>query len=161
LVASTDGLGVVTEQAYDPLDRLIETLQDAGGADPATADIQTTYAYDARDNLRQVTDPDGLTTVYDYDGLDNLTGLHSPDTGDTAYAYDPAGNRTSQTDHRGITSTYTYDALNRLTGIAYPTASLDVAYVYDQSNAITGCTGSFPLGRLTRMTDASGSTTYC
>lgn len=152
---------MATEQTYDPLNRLIETLQDAGGADPATADTQTTYAYDARDNLREVTDPDNLHTVYDYDGLNNLTGLHSPDTGDTIYAYDLAGNRISQTDNRGVTSTYSYDALNRLTGIAYPTASLDVTYAYDQSNTTTGCTSSYPLGRLTRMTDISGSTTYC
>jgi RHS repeat-associated protein len=156
-----DGLGIGTKQRYDGLNRLVETLQNYNGTDAATANASTGYVYDTRDNLRQVTDPDGLNTVYDYDGLNNLTGLHSPDTGDSSYGYDLAGNRRTQTDARGVTSTYAYDALNRLTAIGYPTATLNVGYAYDQSNAVTGCAASSPLGRLTTMTDASGSTTYC
>lgn len=156
-----DGLGIGTKQRYDGLNRLVETLQNYNGTDAATANASTGYVYDTRDNLRQVTDPDGLNTVYDYDGLNNLTGLHSPDTGDSSYGYDLAGNRRTQTDARGVTSTYAYDALNRLTAIGYPTATLNVGYAYDQSNAVTGCAASYPLGRLTTMTDASGSTIYC
>lgn len=161
LIQSADGLNVVTHQTYDGLNRLVKTIQDYTGLDPATQGAETGYKYDTRDNLREVSDPDGLTTIYDYDGLNNLTGLHSPDTGDTGYTYDKAGNRISQTDARGVTSTYTYDALNRLTAITYPTASLNVGYFYDQPNSVTGCATSYPAGRLTRMTDASGSTTYC
>jgi len=156
-----DGFGTQTRQAFDGLNRLIDTYQDDLGASTATVDTHTHYLYDTRDNLRQVTDPDGLNTVYTYDGLNNLTGLSSPDTGSTAYTVDKAGNRLTQTDNRGITSTYTYDALNRLTAIAYPTTTLNVTYAYDQANATTGCTTSYPLGRLTTMTDGSGSTTYC
>lgn len=156
-----DGLGIATRQRYDGLNRLVETLQNDNGSDPATTNTGTGYVYDTRDNLRQVTDPDGLNTVYDYDGLNNLTGLHSPDTGDSSYTYDLAGNRRTQTDARGVTSSYAYDVLNRLAGIGYPTASLNVGYAYDQSNAVTGCATSYPLGRLTTMSDASGSTTYC
>jgi len=156
-----DGFGTQTRQAFDGLNRLIDTYQDDLGASTATVDTHTHYVYDTRDNLRQVTDPDGLNTVYTYDGLNNLTGLSSPDTGNSTYTVDKAGNRLTQTDNRGITSTYTYDALNRLTAIAYPTTSLNIGYAYDQANATTGCTTSYPLGRLTTMTDGSGSTTYC
>jgi len=157
-----DGLSTTTKQTYDGLNRLVATIQNYGGTD-ATANTTTGYTYDTRDNLRQVTDPDGLNTVYTYDGLNNLTGLSSPDTGNSTYTYDKAGNRISQTDNRSpsVTSTYTYDALNRLTGIAYPTATLNVTYAYDQANATTGCATSYPIGRLTTMTDGSGSTTYC
>jgi YD repeat-containing protein len=35
------------------------------------------------------------------------------------------------------------------------------AVLVDEPDATTGCTGSFASGRLTRMTDASGSTSYC
>ena len=156
-----DGLGTTTRQDYDPLNRLKTTIQNYEGLDPATHDATTQFAYDTRDNLRSVVDPDGLTTNYTYDGLNNLTQLSSPDTGVTNYTPDAAGNRVAQTDARGVTTTYTYDALNRLTATAYPTASLDVTYAYDQPNATTGCSGSYPLGRLTTMTDASGSTSYC
>lgn len=156
-----DGLNVQTQQTYDPLNRLVKTIQDYTGTDAETGNAATEYGYDARDNLRTVKDPDNLTTTYTYDGLGNLTDLDSPDTGHTDYAYDRAGNRISQTDNRGVTSSYTYDALGRLIGIAYPTSALDVAFAYDQGNTTTGCTSSSPLGRLTRMTDATGSTTYC
>ena len=32
---------------------------------------------------------------------------------------------------------------------------------YDLPDSQTGCGNSFPVGRLSRLTDASGSTTYC
>ncbi len=158
---SSDGLSVKTHQDYDPLNRLKTTIQDYLGTDPDTGGTTTGYVYDARDNLRTVTDPDGLATNYDYDGLNNLTSLHSPDTGTTGYTYDRAGNRITQTDARGITSTYTYDALNRITAISYPSGTENVGFAYDQANSTTGCTGSYPQGRLTTMTDPSGQTTYC
>ncbi len=161
-IYSIDGTSaqVGTEQQYDPLNRLLKTLQDHAGTG-ATHDTTTQFAYDARDNLRSVTDPDNLVTSYTYDGLNNLTQLSSPDTATTSYGYDAAGNRTSQTDARTVTTNYSYDALNRLIGITYPTTSLNVTYAYDQSNAITGCSTSYPIGRLTKITDDSGSTTYC
>ncbi len=161
LIRIVDGLDFVTEQYYDPLNRLVRILQNAGGIDPATTNTETRFVYDSRDNLRQVIDPDGLSTNYTYNGLNQLTTLTSPDTGNAGYIMDAAGNWVSQTDARGVTTTYTYDALNRLTAIRYPTAGLNVGFAYDQSNAVTGCTESYPLGRLTTMTDAAGSTTYC
>lgn len=164
-----DGLGYATNQSFDALNRLKKTVQNYAGTDPDpnSNDVATSYVYDTRDNLRQVTDPDGLNTVYTYDGLNNLTHLSSPDTGGTptgtgtTYTYDQAGNRTSSTDNRGVTATYSYDALNRLRTVSYPTTTLNVSYDYDQSNATTGCVTSYPIGRLTTMTDGSGSTTYC
>lgn len=158
---STDGLGTSTHQDYDALNRLVKTLQNYNGTDLATRNTETDYTYDTRDNLLTVQDPDHLTTTYTYDGLDNLTALASPDTGNTSYTPDLAGNRVAQTDARGKTSTYTYDALNRLTGMSYPTSGLNVTDAYDQSNAVTGCPTSYPIGRLTQMTDASGTTSYC
>lgn len=159
-IYSVDSNGVGTEQQYDPLNRLVKTLQDHAGTG-TTKDARTQYAYDARDNLRSVSDPDGLITTYTFDGLNNLTRLQSSDTGTTAYGYDAAGNRTSQTDARGVMTSYQYDALNRLTKITYPTSSLNVAYRYDEPDSTTGCSGSAPIGHLTTMTDSSGSTTYC
>ena len=155
-IYTVDGLGAGTEQQYDPLNRLVKTLQDHTGQSAATHDTTTQYAYDARDNLRSVTDPDNLVTAYTYDGLNNLTTLQSPDTGSTGYTYDAAGNRKTQTDARGVISSYSYDALNRLTAFSYPTSTLNVSYAYDQP--ASGCAN---IGRLTTMSDSSGSTTYC
>ena len=160
---ATDPLGRVGDNDYDPLNRLIQSIQDKDTA-AATGEIQATvkYEYDARDNLRKVIDPKNLTTEYVYDGLNNQTQLISPDTGTTSYTYDAAGNRLSQTDARGVVSNYAYDALGRLTAISYPSDTLrNTAFEYDGNQA--GCTEdeSFAVGRLTRMTDQTGETRLC
>lgn len=152
----TDALSRVTDNDYDPLNRLSRTLQDVGGIQ-----AETKFEYDAVDNLTKVTDPKGLATTYQYNGLGDLTQLTSPDTGTTTYTYDSAGNRQTQTDARGVTSTYSYDALNRPTGIAYPTPSLNVGYSYDTTHPVCTADETFAIGRLTQMTDSSGDTKYC
>ncbi|MCL1633388.1 DUF6531 domain-containing protein [Luteimonas sp. SX5] len=152
----TDALNRVADNDYDPLNRLVRTLQDVGGIE-----AETKFAYDAQDNLTKVTDPKGLDTTYTYNGFSDLTQLSSPDTGVTTYTYDSAGNRKTQTDARNITATYSYDALNRLTGIAYPTSSLNVTYAYDTVNASCIAGETFAIGRMTKMIDGSGNTQYC
>lgn len=152
----TDALGHVTSNDYDPLDRLIRTLQDVGGIE-----AETKFEYDANDNLTKVTDPKGLDTTYTYNGFGDQVQLSSPDTGITTFTYDSAGNRASQTDARGITTTYQYDALNRLTQVGYPTSSLNVSYTYDVTQPVCQAGETFSVGRLTLMVDGSGSTQYC
>ncbi|MDL5367279.1 DUF4329 domain-containing protein [Xanthomonas sp. NCPPB 2654] len=152
----TDALGHVTQNDYDPLNRLARTLQDVGGIA-----AETKLSYDALDNLTKVTDPKGLDTTYVYNGLGDLTTLTSPDTGTTTYTYDSAGNRASQTDARNVTTTYSYDALNRLIQVAYPTSSLNVTYTYDVSQTVCASGETYAVGRLTRMQDGSGTTDYC
>lgn len=152
----TDALGHVTQNDYDPLNRLARTLQDVGGIN-----AETKFGYDALDNVTKVTDPKGLDTTYAYNGLGDLTKLTSPDTGVTTYTYDSAGNRATQTDARNVKTTYGYDALNRLTQVTYPTSSLNVTYTYDVSQATCASGETYAIGRLTRMQDGSGSTDYC
>jgi len=152
----TDALSRVTDNDYDPLNRLTKTIQDVGGLN-----VTTQFKYDAQDHLTEVTDPKSLSTKYRYNGLGDLLELDSPDTGVTGYTYDSAGNRKTQTDARNVTATYGYDALNRLVSVSYPDSSLNVGYRYD--TAATACaTGeTFAAGRLSQITDGSGSTQYC
>ncbi len=152
----TDALTRVTDNDYDPLNRLSRTLQDVGGIN-----AQTSFQYDALDNLTQVTDPKGLNTGYSYNGLGDLLQLSSPDTGTTTYTYDSGGNRKTQVDARSKTATYSYDVLNRLTGIAYPVTTLNVTYTYDTSQTVCATGETFSKGRLTKLQDASGTTQYC
>lgn len=161
LVRSADALGIQRKQGYDGLNRLVSTLDNYNGTDAATQNTQSVFAYDARDQLLGVGDPDGLNTTYDYDGLGNATAVHSPDTGTTQVVYDAAGNRTQTIDAKGTVSTSTYDALNRLTAVSYADATLNVAYHYDEPDTVTGCVGSRPVGRLTRVIETAVSTTYC
>ena len=162
LVQSSDGLGIQRQQSYDALNRLVKTLDNYNGTDPATQNTTTAYQYDSLDRLTQVTDPSSLATTYSYDGLSNATGQVSPDTGTTNRTYDAAGNVLTRTDAKGTTATNTYDALNRLASTSYSDSTQNVAYYYDETNAVSGCSVSYPVGRLTRIVESNGVTTkYC
>jgi len=149
-ISVSDPLNRTTTQAFDALNRLVAMVDPQAGT--------TRYGYDGLDQLTQVTDARGLSTAYGIDGLGNLESQLSPDTGTTANTYDAAGNLLASTDARGVTASYRYDALNRLTEATFtppagPTlAPLTHTYEYDQ-----GVNG---IGRLTRITDATGSTSY-
>lgn len=144
LKKTTDAQGNITQYGYDAFDRLDNVIDALNGT--------TSYTYDAMGNLETVTDPRNNTTVYQYDGLGNLIQLDSPDTGITHYTgYDGAGNLKAQTDAKDQTTVYAYDSLNRLTQITYSDDSTTV-YAYD--------VGANAKGRLSSITDPSGSTAY-
>ncbi|MFZ2754483.1 MAG: RHS repeat-associated core domain-containing protein, partial [Lysobacteraceae bacterium] len=152
-----DALTRVADNNYDPLNRLSRTLQDMNGIA-----AETKFTYDALDNLTQVNDPKLLNTNYIYNGFSELKQQDSPDTGTTTYTYDSAGNRASQTDARSKVANYAYDALNRLVSVTYPaTTALNVTYTYDTAQTACLAGETFSVGRLTRLTDGSGTTVYC
>ena len=146
LKTEIDPLGRSAVRSYDPLHRLLTVTDAAGGV--------TRYGYDAKDRLASVQDPLNLTTAYTYDGLGNLTRLASPDTGIATYVPDAAGNIVGSTDARGLATSYGYDGLGRQTYASFSGGV--VAFEYD--NTTTG--GTYAKGRLTRITDPSGATSY-
>ena len=153
LTTITDPRGKVTTQTFDVLDRMTRQLQppsSTGGTRPSIG-----VGYDGLDQVRSVTDPRNLATTYAVDGLGNATGQTSPDTGITNRTFDASGNLATETDARGKTTTFSYDALNRLTRAAYPTGT---ATVLEWDGGATPTANA--RGRLTRITDESGSTAY-
>lgn len=144
LTSETDPNTNATTHSYDPLNRVTETVDALTGS--------TDYYYDVNDQLIGVNAPNDATTIYSYDDLGNLLAMSSPDTGTTEYTYDAAGNRLTQTDANSVTTTYTYDNAYRLKTISYPDTTLNVTLTYDG--------GTNQKGRLTAMTDGSGSSTF-
>jgi RHS repeat-associated protein len=149
----------------------------APGSSLATP-IVTNYVYDVAGNLTNVVQ--GLQTrAFTYDGLGRNTSITTPEAGtDNFYFTQPdnvslcAGSPKAvcrKTGARGITTTYTYDTLSRLTGKAYSNTSLmpnvcttipnnsaaNMCNYYDQGGAVASA-----LGRLTSVTDSSGSETF-
>jgi len=135
-------LGRNTTSSYDQLNRLTQITDPAEGV--------TQIGFDALDDTVSVTDPRELVTGYTYNGLGDLLKIQSPDTGTTQRSYDSGGNPHVVTDARQQTATYTWDALNRVAGIGY--SDQTITYTYDQ--------GTNGVGRLSNVTDQSGSTSF-
>ncbi len=161
-VTVTDQRGTKRRSRADALGRLVEVDEpDAltGALDTAAGvPVQPTYyAYDALNNLRQVTQG-SQTRAFAYDSLARLLRVRNPEQATNAglalsaaeltalgltandnhwslgYSYDSQGNLTQRTDARGITATYTYDALNRNTSVRYsndPMHTPGVNRIYD------------------------------
>jgi len=154
----TDNIATVTDPAsnqfsygYDALNRLVSE------AGPSLYNVS--YSYNPSDQVTSVTDPKGAVTYYYYDGFGDVIGIVSPDSGTTIYTYDARGLQLMEAKSNNVISTRTYDVLGRLTDIKYTNNSAEnIHYSYDGSN-ITPPPGN-SIGRLTGMTDQTGSTWY-
>ncbi|QGX39346.1 RHS repeat-associated core domain-containing protein [Permianibacter aggregans] len=142
----TDSETASSSYQYDPLNRLKSITDALNGI--------TQFSYDNLDQLNRVTDPKGLQTQYGVSALGELKQTDSPDTATSTQTFDSAGNVKTSTNARGHTTTYTYDALNRVTKLTYHDGSV-VTFAYDSIVA-----GNYGKGRLTSVTDSSGSTQY-
>lgn len=146
LLTKTDANGRVTVFAHDPLRRLNAQTDPLSGV--------ASFGYTPAGWLDNVVDPGGVVTRYAYDPTGRVTQVLSPDAGTASYAYNPDGTLAGKTDANGTEITYTYDNAARLTGIVFPIPSEDITFSYD-SPAV-----SYGKGRLTGMTDPSGTSTY-
>lgn len=145
-VAITDPRGKVYGHTFDALNRLYQET------DPDS--WKTTVAYNGRDEVTGVTDARSLATTYVRNGFGDVIQRTSLDTGIDVYWYDANGNVIKKTDARGIETDFTYDAASRILTRTFPaTAAENVTFSYD---ATAG--GNYGVGRLTSVTDQSGST---
>lgn len=148
LTGVLDALGNQYTRTFDGLNNLIAE------AGPLQYSIGRTYGSEGR--LATFTDPRGLVTSYVYNGFGDVIQQSSPDTGVTVYHYDSRGLLTTSTDARSITTSYGYDLLGRTVSKTYSSAPAEsVTFVYDSTSA-----GNKGIGRLTSMTDQSGSTSW-
>jgi len=134
---------------YDALDRLVEARQPE--PEPGAGIPITRYDHDSHGNRTAVDDANGAVTTFQYDDMGRQVYTVSPDSGSGSFAYDEAGRLLNKVDAKGITVQYAYDILDRLTGVDFPDDP-DISYTYDQ--------GPYARGRLTGVTDQSGSTGF-
>jgi YD repeat-containing protein len=156
-----DAEGHKKRQTKDALGRLVKVEEfDGTFASCSTNDApyaETTYEYDVMGNLRYVHDARGNTTEMRYNSLGQKYYMSDPDMGVWQYTYNANGSLESQTDAKGQTITFSYDALNRVKTKLYPDNS-QVTYTYDVTPG--GPETSYPIGRLSTMSDATGTTKY-
>lgn len=116
------------------------------------------YQYDALGDLTSVVQG-SQTRTFTYDGLGRKASESTPESGSISYSYAGCSGESSDlcsmTDARGITKTYAYDNMNRMKTKSYSNGQGTVTYTYDQGGG-----SAHAVGRLTEMSDPSGSETY-
>jgi RHS repeat-associated protein len=142
LKTRTDAAGRTTLYDYDAQNRLISVTAPDGGV--------TVYHYDSRGHLDYVQDARGLRTTYTYNGFGERKTQSSPDSGNTSYDYYPSGHLQTETKGNGLVISYAWDALDRMTSRA--SGGVTESFFYDE--------GQYGKGRLTRVTDATGETSF-
>lgn len=127
----TDQAGKQRKSVTDALGRRTSVYEGANN------DYQTSYTYDALDNLLTVVQGQ-QTRTFEYDGLKRLTSATNPESGTISYRFDSGGNLLDKTGPRLLPGTsthnkvsYSYDDLNRVTKRTYNDGTPDVHYFYD------------------------------
>jgi RHS repeat-associated protein len=145
LTKGQDPRGGLFAYAYDALQNLV-SLTDPAGA-------RTGLTRDRQGKVTAYRDPRGLTTSYVRNGFGEIIQESGPDVGTTVIQRDERGLATKITDPRGVVTQLSYDAAGRLVREAYPAdPTQNVSYSYDST-----AKGNKGVGRLTGITDASGS----
>jgi YD repeat-containing protein len=134
--------------AYDSVNRLVQTRNEEN----ATVNLTR----NGQDKVTAYQDPRLITTSYVRNGFGEVIQEVSPDAGTTTSVRDARGLVTQATDGRSVVTNRTYDNASRLLTETYPAATAEnVTYAYD---SIAGSANG--KGRLTSITDQSGSTTF-
>jgi RHS repeat-associated protein len=118
------GQRLETRHTYDPLSRLISTIDPRGNA--------ASYSYDSRGNLASVVDAMGHTVALEYDNRDNLISLRDQKNQITRFEYDRANRLITERRPLGQETTYGYDAEGNLSSIVDPKGQ-KIEYVYDDA----------------------------
>jgi RHS repeat-associated protein len=155
-VIATDTVGRKRKSELDGFRRLVKVTEQ----NPANGNLEweTSYSYDALDNLTQ-TNQGGQLRTFTYDALGRLRSETTPEAGKTTYTYTDFDAVSTRADARGVVTTYTYGPLNLPTGASYNTASATgvaatATVSIDYRNASPG------KARVKTVTDGAGSENY-
>ncbi|TLQ44619.1 polymorphic toxin-type HINT domain-containing protein [Streptomyces marianii] len=98
-----------------------------------TTETDTSYVYDPRGKLAQVTDAEGNDWTYTYDARGRLTASTDPDMGSATFGYNALDQRVWSKDGQGREQHTLYDVLGRQTELRddSPTGSLVAKWTFD------------------------------
>jgi RHS repeat-associated protein len=150
-----------TQMVYDALDRVVASIDAAGGT--------TSYGYDASGNRVTMTDPEGHVFRTEYDAMNRPIRVVDPNGAVTETRYDEAGQVVATVDATGIETAHAYDAVGRLVSYQFgnrPAATREIIYdgtAYEEE--LTDPEGRVTkfefdeLGRVFKTTDAANGQT--
>jgi RHS repeat-associated protein len=145
LSSQKDRLGRVSSFLFNSLRQLVSTTDPAGR--------QVKYEWCRCGDLKSLIDAMGRVTFWKHDVQGRISYKQYPDGSREIYGYDPSNSRLiSVTDAKGQVKNLAYNLDNSLASVSYQNAlnpTPGVSFAYDPT-----------YGRLTRMTDGIGTTTY-
>jgi RHS repeat-associated protein len=161
---SRDEGGKQWKRTDDALGRLTSIAED-----PGSWNFITNYTYDTLNNLTRV-DQWGASSnnsgnrvrTFTWDSLSRLLSASNPESGTTSFSYFSSGTTLcsgnpslpcTKTNANSITTTYYYDELNRLHQAISPSRNYWYAYDAAQISNCGGLSGTFPVGRLTYVSN--------
>jgi RHS repeat-associated protein len=156
---TSDPLSRTSDADFDAFGQVKKVLADVGGV-AATTQIQR----DLRDNVKTVVDARSLSTTYVFNGFNEVTSSTSPDSGVVSFTYNQAGLVATRTDARGAVATSYYDGIGRLYSTSYSMtgeALYSEQFTYDWADNKCGADEQFKIGRLGKVVDLGGSTSFC
>lgn len=143
LLSLSDANGNSQSFEYDAQRRLSKaTVLPEGSA--------TQFHYNAAGNRDWIRDARGVQTNYTYNAFGEVLTVASPDSGTTIYTYDQGGRTATEQRANGPLIQYAWDGLGRLTSRTVGTTTETLTY--DQ--------GTYGIGHLTGISNASGQTSY-
>lgn len=115
LTKVTDARGNETHHEYDEQGNLTRRIDPVPSCAASDYDQdETTWEYNAQNDLLKTTDALGHDTTFDYDPLGNLLARHEPGGRDTTFTYNPWGQPISITDANDHSTFYEYDTYGNL-----------------------------------------------
>jgi len=135
-------------------------------------DINTTIAYNNKDNITSITDAMNKTTMFTYDNFNRRLSKTYQDTSVESYTYDPNGNLKTVDLASGDSFSYQYDELNRQYSQVHVSGAdvTEVTFTLDANGNIEQATETFNglsssitadfdnLDRITQITNHDGNT---
>src|SRR5205085_1453611 len=114
--SATDQMGRTTSYQYDPLGHLTGVVLPAVFDPESNQTVQptTSYAFDAYDNMTQITDAKGRVTRFAFDQFGREVSHTLPMAQAETKSYDSFGRLDTATDFAGQQTKYHYDSLGRV-----------------------------------------------
>jgi YD repeat-containing protein len=152
--------GLSSAFAYDAAGRLQARTDSLDGQTFASR-----FAYDANDNLEEITYPSGRKVRYEFDSENQISEISRPSTTQVyanAFAYHPSGAMSGYTAMNGVATTVTFDAARHWLK-TIQAGALNLTYLYDDAGNVEEITDTrpgmsqfFEYDELDRLTSAQG-----
>jgi RHS repeat-associated protein len=125
-----------SEQLFTYVDTLCQTYSSINNNAGTSV---TSYLFDDKGRLKEITSPDNKKVTYTYDAQNNITKVEQPNNHTSNFTYSANGNLNKETDTQGFSTEYSYNNLNKITAIKDKKGNSS-SFTYDTRGNVIGIT---------------------